>query len=129
PADDRQLDSRRRRHTLDEGPVDAYHPQQRPPGYEPEWPASVGDGGDRVRAVRRDDGGDAVAREAPGEQRRQVLVALRARRLAEQRGVDRDAPAGGGRDLGPAGLARVAGLDAEQVRERVEQVVPRVQPA
>ena len=48
---------------------------------------------------------------------------------AEQGGVDRDAAAPGRGHLRPAGAVRVARLDAEQVRERGEQVVPGVQAA
>ena len=83
----------------------------------------------RVGARRADRVDDAVLREPAGEQRLQVGVALRARRAAEDRRVDRDARAARGRDLRPAGAARVAGLDADHAGDDAEQVVPGVQRA
>ena len=61
---------------------------------------------------------DAVLRDAPREQRLQIGVALRARRAAEDRRVDRPHVRAHRRDLRPAGLVRVAGLHADHARER-----------
>ena len=71
---------------------------------------------------------DAVLRLRPDQERTQIGVAHRPRRLAEDRRVDGRAtrPAEGS-DLAPAGRVRVARLDADHAGQLREQVVPGVQ--
>src|SRR5207253_7226973 len=83
----------------------------------------------RVDVSPLDERSDPVAREPEAEQRRQVAVALRARRAAEHRRVDREAARPHGTDLAPARGGGVAGLDPDEAGEAAEQVVPGVEDA
>ena len=86
----------------------------------------VGSPHPRIRPVAVDRPHRAIAREPPDEQVREVRVPPFARLAAEERRVDRDARAASGGDLRPTGTVRVPRLHADQLRERREQVVPRV---
>ena len=79
---------------------------------------AVAELGVHIDPVRLHEPHRPVARRGPSEQRREVGVALRPRRAAEDRRVERDAVPAHGRDLAPARAAGVPGLHADQAGER-----------
>ena len=72
---------------------------------------------------------DAEAREPPGHQVGEAVVAHTPRRAAEDRRVNGDAGAADRADLGPACGGGVPRLDTDHARIDAEQVVPRVETA
>ena len=125
PHRQRRLD--REDDAFDERPLDVDHAQRRLAGDDSYRGLPVGRPHRAVRPASVDRPHSPVAREAPGEQPGEICIPPFAGRAPEQRGVDRDAAATGCGDLRPAGAVRVARLDADQIREGREQVVPRVQ--
>src|SRR5579884_725213 len=110
----------------DHGTVDAKRPDERVRSDERERRPAPADGDVGVVDARPHERRHAVPIDSPREQGRERLVSNRARRAAEDDGVDRVAGAPRRRDLAPARRARVAGLHADEPGEDAEEVVPRM---